>query len=538
MIITKYILVFILFLTPLSANSATYYMAPSASGGSDSNDGSSGSPWLTLAYSLANMGTSNTLIIRDGTYTGTSNIFTTSISPPVGSSGAYTIVKAEHDGGAIFNGQSTRTVFDIETDGNKYWQFEGLTFINSTGQATLRYSDYVKFLRCGLSVVGSAAQGFFIRESSYILLEGCYAWGSSRYQFEAYESDHIIFRHCVGRPDDTDAGTLDPTAVFAAYTSNYVLFQNCIAIDSDQTSAWSGVSTYAGPFCVPTTAGASNYIYFKQCVALNILSGGLMVAQNSTASNIYYDNVVLWHIRPGDSESGTIHIVPGNISVNQCTFGDEVTTYRWADAYSQGYTNTWTNNIITDVDSGQLFSWFNGGSTDYNSFYDTTGTRYVACGTPIGTNDINTVNPIWSESNTTGALKYIVRTEVGNSLSSSGSDGSQVGANAITLIGTPGTLWGETGYDTETDTSMWPFPNEDLIKTKMAAYSSGGVSGARGFAASGTQLNGTDQITLTSYIWEYLGNQIPSDIYGARSRTQISSGRAVVSSGRTAITVQ
>ncbi|EKE15954.1 MAG: hypothetical protein ACD_11C00069G0001 [uncultured bacterium] len=48
----------------------------------------------------------------------------------------------------------------------------------------------------------------------------------------------------------------------------------------------------------------------------------------------------------------------------------------------------------------------------------------------------------------------------------------------------------------------------------MAAYNPvDGPSGTRGFCASGKQLNGVDNITLSSYIWEYLGNQIPSEIY-------------------------
>lgn len=495
------------------AISATYYMAPATSGGSDSNDGSSGSPWLTLAYSLDNMGGSNTLIIRDGTYTGASNRFTTTQAPPVGSSGAYTTIKAENDGGAVFDGETTSAPFYIETDGNKYWQFEGLVFINSSGSIVLRYSDYVKFLRCGFNAKGaSGAQGLFLRESSYVLAEGCYAWGCSRYQFESYLSDHIIFRHCVGRPDDITAGT-NPAAAFAAYSSNYVLFQNCIAIDADQTGAWSGIDTYAGSFCVPTTAGASTYIYFKQCVALNIYLRGLMVAQNATASNIYYDNCVFWHTRHAGSTSSTIHLPDGNVSVSQCSFGDEVTTGHWADGYNISlYTHAWTNNIITDVESGELFVQFSAGS-DYNARYGNTGTAYVSCGSPIGTNDITGINPVWSESNSAGALKYIVRTETGNSLASLGSTSNQIGANAITLIGSAGTLWGETGYDTDTEESMWPFPNESLIKTKMAAYSGGGVSGARGFAASGTRLDG-GALTLTSYIWEYLGNQIPCSIYG------------------------
>jgi hypothetical protein len=55
-----------------------------------------------------------------------------------------------------------------------------------------------------------------------------------------------------------------------------------------------------------------------------------------------------------------------------------------------------------------------------------------------------------------------------------------------------------------------------LIKEKMAAYTytddTGTVTGARGFCA-GTSLGGYPQ-TLTRYIWEYLGNEIPATIYG------------------------
>jgi len=43
----------------------------------------------------------------------------------------------------------------------------------------------------------------------------------------------------------------------------------------------------------------------------------------------------------------------------------------------------------------------------------------------------------------------------------------------------------------------------------------GSLSGNRGFANSDAkQLNGTDDVTLTYYIWEYLGNPVPCEIYG------------------------
>jgi hypothetical protein len=38
------------------------------------------------------------------------------------------------------------------------------------------------------------------------------------------------------------------------------------------------------------------------------------------------------------------------------------------------------------------------------------------------------------------------------------------------------------------------------------------IDGARGFAA-GNSMDGSAQ-TLTKYVWEYLGNQIPCEIYG------------------------
>ena len=73
-----------------------------------------------------------------------------------------------------------------------------------------------------------------------------------------------------------------------------------------------------------------------------------------------------------------------------------------------------------------------------------------------------------------------------------------------------GTLYGEPGYDQLTDEPLWPFPNEDVIKAKMSAWD--GLNDARrGFCAEGNGLYG-GPLTLTSYIWEYLGNPCPADI--------------------------
>ena len=108
-----------------------------------------------------------------------------------------------------------------------------------------------------------------------------------------------------------------------------------------------------------------------------------------------------------------------------------------------------------------------------------------------------------------------------------GQSGSNIGANLIYQQGKAGTIWGDTGYNLPQDGTngqatalMWPFPNEDVIKARMAAYNNStySVNGARGFAAPGNDQWG-QPLTLTRYIWQYLGNKIPDDIYGGLSDT-------------------
>ena len=123
---------------------------------------------------------------------------------------------------------------------------------------------------------------------------------------------------------------------------------------------------------------------------------------------------------------------------------------------------------------------------------------------------ISGANVLTYDTSANGLL-YPLRLEEGSSLSVSGSDGGVVGPFIVKKIGRSGTLYGEEGWDEETDEALWPFPNEDKIKELMSETVDG-VSGEYGFC-TGTSIDGTQQ-TLTKYIWEYLGNQIPDDVYG------------------------
>ena len=147
---------------------------------------------------------------------------------------------------------------------------------------------------------------------------------------------------------------------------------------------------------------------------------------------------------------------------------------------------------------------------DYNCLYGNTRNKATA----LSSHDIITTNPL------TNGLLYIPRIETGSTLKTAAQSGSQIGAEILYKTGISGTLYGEAGWNTITNEKLWPFPNEEVIKTEVSSFhkSAGEVysgspemNGARGFAADGNGLYG-GPITLTSYVWEYLGNPCPLDI--------------------------
>jgi hypothetical protein len=155
----------------------------------------------------------------------------------------------------------------------------------------------------------------------------------------------------------------------------------------------------------------------------------------------------------------------------------------------------WSGSV--SIANGLIFNHTAAGDGNKNVTYTNTYNPNSYSGTGVVH-----VNPL------TSGLLYLPRIETGSALASYGTSGGQVGARILRRIGTSGTLYGEAGYNTETSDNLWPWPNEDRIKADFASVAS---VGARGFA-TGASKDGSAQ-TLTKYIWEYLGNQIPSTVY-------------------------
>jgi len=505
----------------------TYYMA--TDGSDTTGDGSSENEWQTLQYSMAHMSGGDTLIIRDGVYTGVSNMVDSIHYPFDGSVDNYTILKAENDGQVIFDGEDVRGMFNLGGSFDNhisYVQFEGIIYRNShAGLVGIGYVDHIRLLRCGAyDAVGMGehtGDSFSVSGGSYVLFEDCYAWGAGRKNFYiAKGSEKVIVRRCVVRHDRHD-GWHDQDS-FMAYDASQVEFQNCISIDGDQGDYYT--NQYGNPeqprgYCIRNTAEGMDLddIYIRGCMNIGCEDmTGTVGSYQSLGTETKIINFVHWGSNHGSWMRGN------GAYFNHCTMaGGNTTDSMNVACYHEQSDGEIMNSIF--YGTGNNFGIRCPGDTniDYNCLYNHS-LNYL--GVTPGSHDyssenLNEINPL------ANSLKYLPRIETGSDLDNAASDGGDIGATIIYKIGRDGTLWGEEGYNETTNESLWPFPNEDIIKEKMKAYSyddgSGGepeITGNRGFAADGTGLYGGN-ITLTSYIWEYLGNSCPSEIcnYGNQS---------------------
>lgn len=506
----------LLFSTSICAIAATYYISPT---GNNSSDGSTSTPWLTLAYAFTQMSGGDTLIVKDGTYTGTANMVTQSQHPPYGTAEAYTQVIAEHTGQAIFDGEYTRGMFSVQFNTgytDVYWRFEGLFWQNCTQGVGMYRSRYFKFIRCGNKDESEGnSVSFGGGNCEYGLFEECYAYGSGRYKYNFGNSTACIVRSSIARSDRVTC--VDPLGSFTFYGGYNCEAQNCISIDNDQDHMyrWGATPPYTGElmgsFGNPTS-GASTVLSksrFVNCIALNSHLGG---GTNSANYDTVFDNCSFWDIQSQNTSNSVFWCREDTTTIKNCLIG-KVTNYAGGGITFYYITSgTFVNNIVYGFERNPALNMGNG-DHDYNALF-ANADNYQ--NTVQSANEIINNSPIWSVSNSSGALKYITRTEPGNSLEGLGQGGSNIGPDIQYLVGAKETLWGEEGYNTVTSTPMWPFPNESLIKDKMKEYyvsnTTGTVTGYRGFCSTTTkQLDGVHDVTLTSYIWEYLGNPMPAE---------------------------
>ncbi len=495
-------------------------------------------PCATIYYGVDQMSGGDTLVIGDGTYTGDDNMMDTydNGSPPEGSIDAYTIVKAENIGGVIIDGEYQRRPLLIRGDetgidgktgdspSHDYIEINGIDFRHATYAAiSVHYVHHIRLLNVFAS---DGERGpIVITCASNILIENSAFWGDGRYTLFTSAVRDMVIRNCVVRHDRSDSAM--PMGGISNYGNANVEIQNSIVLDSDQSEYFLNYSQCQGAFANPGTSSRtdSGPINIVNSISLNNHLRFGTSDWGQYRNNVTHTNCIGWDITapessPGSGSSTSTYGSRGDSTFNNCTFGeidtfnnDEISSHFWGyngDGLG-GNTNTAQNNIYHNLLNGDLLlEW----ETSNNHVVHGLSSSYEidsSAGDSGTSTNIHTYNP------STNGLQYLPRIESTSNLENDG-----IGANIIKMYGKLGTMWGEAGYNLlqdgtngQDDIDLWPFPNEDLIKKKMQAYSydGGNLTGDRGFASSTAQQIRGGAVTLTSYIWEYLGNEMPCEIY-------------------------
>jgi len=481
--------------------SLTYYISPTGNDSySTAQAQNEATPWKSFNKAFSEMNSSDELVLLNGTYSeaaGTGYISyqgSGSAQPPSGSSKTLpTIVRAKNPGqvtiiGQLFIGRSTRK--------DQFVKIQGITF---EGGGSLYNTSYVYIKECGFHSTNQSSGAVFgigtndhENGNNYNLVEDCWIWGQERVIAINYRADNNIWRRVVVRGDGCNSsnctGSGNPNVGISVYDSKNVSLQNIIVIDrilgggepyGDYASAqhtsdghWLGPNEWLG--CLSLRAPDTGY-YFE--------------ADYSNDNTWTVVNSIAW-----DSEG----------------IGFNSSSPSWATESIRNITlsnftagNTNLDGIrIYRIDTGMVKNIvsYNAGRYGVNSsipptycnVYGSADQPYYQTSCSVGAKTSDPTN-----DGTPSSLMYLIRIEDGSVLSGSG-DAGDYGANVVKRYGLDGAFYGDSNYNTLSSIDLWPWPNEERIRDDM------GASSSRGFCASGQ--------SLTSYIWEYLGNSVDDSI--------------------------
>jgi hypothetical protein len=488
-----------------------YYIAPT---GSDANScraaQSPSTPKQTFASMWGCLSPGDVLIARNGTY----NQELTAPRGKAGTSAKPIRVRAETDGAVMINGSANLIA-------NSYLTFEGLRMKGRSGESVFAIgssdsaataSHHITLVRMGLEC---PLTGTEVNDNACVeiyagahdnLLEDCWVWGGGRYTVMLYGrdtrgrtavtgADNNTLRRLVLRVGPNISRGGNPQAALSLYYASNNIVQNVLSLDSQPNSDSSNSAFYITAHATPPTASGNKYYGI---VALNTTGGAphgfyLDVDRGGISSNTEIHDSVFW----GNEGQGVV--VYNSVASNNAgmLIRRILSGHNKADGYSNFTDGVSVRSSIFYQNGGYGLRSGSRGSTA-ESFNLIFGNKAGArINLPAGANDIKS-DPL---------LSYILRTEPGTPCKGAGEGGSDCGPNLVFRYGKDGTRFGEAGYDALTDVPLWPWPNEDRIKREMCQQS--GIT--HGFCSA---------TSLTGYIWEYLGNRMPTSRPLVRDRSR------------------
>ncbi len=495
-------LVLLLWSTHASPAETVYYIAPTGSNAHSCRAAQSPStPKQTFASAWGCLSPGDVLIVRSG-------IYSQEITPPPGKAGTAAkpiTVRAETDGAAMINGSANLI-------SNSYLTFEGLRMRGPAGDGVFAIgskdsaetaSHHITLRRMGLEcpLTGAAVNDNACVEiyagAHDNLLEDCWVWGGGRYTVMLYGrdthgrtavtgADNNTLRRMVLRSGPNVSSGGNPQAALSLYYASNNIVQNVLALDSQPSSDSSNAAFYITAHATPPTASGNKYYGI---LALNTTGRSghgfyLDVDNGGISSNTEIHDSVFW----GNDGQGVV--VYNSVASNNTgmLIRRILSGHNKSDGYSNHTDGVSVRSSIFYANGGYgLRSGAAQGSTsgDFNLVFGNKGGARTRL--PAGAHDLAS-DPL---------LSYILRTEPGTPCKGAGEGGTDCGPNLVFRYGKDGTRLGEPGHDTLTDAPLWPWPNEARIKQEMCQQS--GIT--RGFCGAAS---------LTAYVWEYLGNRMPS----------------------------
>jgi hypothetical protein len=490
------------------------------SGTSTLDDWTNGNCYGNIIAAIQQMSGGDSVVVNDGTYSGVTNVIgrhnsvISEVKIPSGSSNNYSVVCARNAFQVTLDSDQSgdwnyhgRMIYIFSSDSFIVVDgFKGRNRDGGNNSFVTIQGNHIKIIRCLFRTEGAANNENTVLiingdDASYILVEDCAMTGNYRYGFgvigyanspDTNRPNRVIFRRCIARGDYSDSS--EPFAMFSVYGHNGdadlgphdIMYQNCIAIDQNASVPDSDWKPY-GPWYV--FKGQTN-ITLEGCILLsNDQTGstsGAWITEDYGDGGIDVNNSVFYGFTGiGISFGGSDN------DIDRCTFGGSST---YGARVGRNLDNSSiTNSLFLKSTTDNLSGSFN--SADYNSFQS---------GTAFGNNQV-TYN---------SDLLYLPRVEITSNRYGGGASGANVGAHITKKHGRDGALWGDTGWNMETSNDLWPWQYEDEIKNWFkeandppSSASPNNNDTRRGFCEEGQ--------TLTKYIWEYLDNTIPDDIYNS-----------------------
>lgn len=477
---------------PIVVVPRTLYMS---NAGDDRAFGGASTPVKTLRRAGQLLRPGDTLVIATGTYSGADNTLSQNTIPP-GEPDGWITLQAETRGGVIFTSQLE--FYHVDEPVRRYLVLDGIIWNKTEIKRFNTSAMYVK--NCGfrggnlsgnyhtVSVGGGNSKH---RGAVDVLFEDCWAWGpGGRYKFIAYNAKNVIFRRCVSRWDQGWNQAGFESADIVVYDSENVRVQNCISIDSLRPSV--DPDWYTTSLKNEANYYRTDDIRWQGCIVVN--NQAMMLTVNGlSGSAIGYPVSGSYQRNQRASRVVVEHCAGAKIGSSD--HPDGITVYKGLDTLVCNSTvaDLNHNGIAFKVDSLTRNS---GGARveDCVAALDGTGTGFS------GGAQRNVTSYSSLAAAASAGLTYLPMPDAGSTI-----ELAWQGAHILYRIGMTGAMWGDPGMEawgdgTEAGNSLWPFPNEDLIKTCMSAAGGFGDTDRDWTAGS---------LTLTEYVWSCLGTAAP-----------------------------